>query len=100
MVGEEIVRKVVLVLELFLIFDGVARDPEDNDARLLELLEGIAEAAGFNGAAGSVGARIEEENDGLAFEVGEGDVIAILILQGKIFYFVAGFHVSLLASHH
>jgi hypothetical protein len=92
MVGEEIVRKVVLVLELFLIFDGVAGDPEDNDARLLELLERIAEAAGFDGAAGSVGARIEKENDGFAFEVRERDVFAILILQGKVFYFVAGFH--------
>ena len=92
-IGEEIVRKVVLVFELLLIFDGIAGDPENNDARLLELLEGIAEAAGFDGAAGSVGAGIEEENDGLAFEVRERNVFAILILQGKVFYFVAGFHV-------
>jgi hypothetical protein len=93
MVGEEIVGKVVLVFKLLLIFDGVAGDPEDNDAGFLELLKGVAEAAGFNRAAWSVGARIEEENDGLAFEVREGDVFAILILQGEVFYFVAGFHV-------
>jgi hypothetical protein len=36
----------------------------------LELLEVVAEAAGFDGAAGGVGLGVEEEDDGLAGEVG------------------------------
>ena len=92
-VGEEIVGKIVFVLELLLILDGVARDAQDDDAGLLKLLEGVAEAAGFDGAAGGVGARVEEEDDGLAFEIGEGDVFAVLVLEGEVFYFVADVHV-------
>src|SRR6202035_710275 len=48
--------------------------------------------AGFDGAARRIGTRIEEEDDGLAFEVGEGDRLAILVLEGEIFYFVAELH--------
>jgi hypothetical protein len=91
-VGEEIVREVVLVFEFFLVFDGVAGDAEDDDAGLLEFFEGVAEAAGFDGAAGGVGAGVEEEDDGGAFEVGEVDGLAVLILEGEVFYFVAGVH--------
>jgi hypothetical protein len=92
-VGEEIVGEVVFVFELLLVFDGVAGDAEDDDAGLLELLECVAEAAGLDGAAGGVGSGIEEEDYGFVFEVGEGDVFAVLILEGEVFYFVAGFHV-------
>src|SRR5882672_7770501 len=65
-VGQEIVGQVVFVLELLLVFDGVSGDAEYDDTGLLELLEGVAKAAGFDGAAGSVGAGVEEEDDGLA----------------------------------
>ena len=92
-VGEEVVGKIVLVFEFFLGAHGVARDAEDNNAGLLEFFEGVAEAAGFDGAAGSVGARVEEEDYGLAFEVGEGDVFAVLVLEGEVFYFVVDLHV-------
>jgi hypothetical protein len=91
-VGEEIVGEIVFVLEFLLVFDSVAGDAENDDARLLELLESVAEAAGFDGAAGGVGARVEEEDYGLAFEVGEGDFFAILILKGEVFYFVVDLH--------
>ena len=63
-VGEEVVGEVVLVFELLLVFDGVAGDAEDGDAGLLEFFEGVAEAAGLDGAAGGVGARVEEEDYG------------------------------------
>ena len=59
---------------------------------LLELLEGVAEAAGLDGAAGGVGAGVEEEDDGVAFEVGEGDFFAVLVLEGEVFDFVADLH--------
>ncbi len=91
-VGEEVVGQVVLVFELLLVFDGVAGDAEDDDALFLELFEGVAEAAGFDGAAGGVGARVEEEDYGLALEVGEGDFFAILVLEGEVFYFVVDLH--------
>ena len=91
-IRQEIVGKVVLVFEFLLGFDGVAGDAEDYDAFLLELFEGVAEAGGLDGAAGGVGTGIEEEDYGGAFEVGEGDVFAVLVLEGEVFYFVAGFH--------
>jgi hypothetical protein len=92
-VGQEVVGQVVLVLELLLVLDGVAGDAEDDDALLLEFLEGVAEAAGLDGAAGGVGAGVEEEDYGLGFEVGEGDFFAVLILEGEVFYFVVYLHV-------
>jgi hypothetical protein len=92
-VGEEVVGQVVLIFEFLLVFDGVAGDAEDDDAGLLEFFEGVAEAAGLDGAAGGVGAGVEEEDDRLAFEVGEVDGLAVLVLEGEVFYFVAGFHV-------
>lgn len=68
-IGKKIVGEVVLVLELLLRFDGVAGDAEHDDAFLLELLEGVTEAAGLDGAAGSISARIEEEHDRRPLEV-------------------------------
>ena len=91
-IGEEIVGKVVFVFELFLVFDCVARDTEDDDACLLEFFEGVAEATGFDGAAGGVGAGVEEEDYGLPLKVGEVDGLAVLILEGEVFYFVVDLH--------
>jgi hypothetical protein len=93
-IGEEIVGEVEFVFEFLLVFYGVTGDAEDDDAGLLEFGEGIAEAAGLNGAAGSIGAGIKEEDYGGAFEVGEGDVFAVLVLESEVFYFVAEFHVG------
>ncbi len=41
---------------------------------------------------GGVGAGVEEEDYGLALEVGEGDFFAVLVLEGEVFYFVAYLH--------
>ena len=67
-------------MELLLILDSVAGDAEDGDAGLLELVEDVAEAAGLDGAAGGIGAGVEEEDYGGGFEVGEVDGLAVLIL--------------------
>ncbi len=96
-VGEEVVGKVVLVFEFLLVFDGVAGDAEDDDALLLELFKRVAEATGLDGAAGGVGARVEEEDYGFALEVGEVDGLAVLILEGEVFYFVADVHFGFLS---
>ena len=84
-VGEEVVGEVVLGLELLLVLDGVAGDAEDGDAGLLELGEDVAEAAGLDGAAGGVGAGVEEEDYGGGLEVGEGDGVAVLVVEGEVF---------------
>jgi hypothetical protein len=93
-VGEEVVGEVVFVFEFFLGGNGVTGDAENYDAGLLEFFESVAEAAGLDGAAGGIGPRVEKEDYGFASEVGKGDFFAVLILEGEIFYFVAGFHVG------
>src|SRR5581483_7445526 len=62
-VSEERVLDFVFFCELLLRADGVARDTQDHSAGLLELYKLIAKAAGFDRAAGRVGARIEKEDD-------------------------------------
>ena len=92
-VGKEVIGEIVLVFEFLLGFDGVAGDAEDDDAFLLEFFEGVAETAGFDGAAWSIGAGVEEEDYGFAFEVGEVDGLVVLVLEGEVFYFVTDLHV-------
>ena len=73
----------------------VAGDAEDDDSGLLELLEGVAEAAGLDGTAGGVGAGVEEENDGFIGEIGEIDGLAVLVLEGEVFDFIVDLHAIL-----
>ena len=40
----------------------------------------------------------KKRTTGLPLRVGKGDVLAVLILEGEVFYFVAGFHVMLLLA--
>jgi hypothetical protein len=58
----------------------------------------VAEAAGFDGAAGGVRARVEEEDNGRAGEMRERDFVSILIGEGEVFYEFAGLHSVLLGS--
>ena len=48
-VGKKFVGKIVLVLELLLIFHGIARDSEYDHASFLEFFESITKPAGFDG---------------------------------------------------
>src|SRR6185312_16076189 len=75
-----------LVRELLLRFGRVARDTEDDDALVFELLElrkVVAKLAGLDGAAGGVGLGVEEEHDGFALEVRERDGVAVLVGRVK-----------------
>ena len=56
-VGEQRILDVVFFGELLLRLYGVAGDAEDDGSSLLQLCELITKAAGFDGAAGRVGAR-------------------------------------------
>ena len=68
--------------------------PKTVTPAFLELLEGVAEAAGLDGAAGCIGAGVEEEDYGGFRVVGEGDGLAVLVLEGKVLDEIAWFHES------
>jgi len=58
----------------------------------LQLLELIAEAAGLDGSAGSVGFGKEEEDDRLAAKVFQVHGLAIFIWDTDVRYLIANFH--------
>jgi hypothetical protein len=59
-------------------FDGIGAHPEDGHAELVEILFCVAKLGRFDRSTGSVGFRIEEEEDTLAGEVFEGDFFAFV----------------------
>ena len=65
-------------------FDGVGADAEDGDIFGLKLGVVVAEVASFFCAAGGVVAGVEVEDDGLAFEVAEGDLVALAVGEGEV----------------
>jgi hypothetical protein len=91
-ISKECVGKVVFGAESCLVLRGVPRDAEDHGSGGQELLEGVAEAAGFNGAAGGVGSWIKEENDGFAFKVREAYSFPLVGLKREIRDFRIQFH--------
>ena len=68
-VGEEAEGQVLAFFEFLLGFGRVGRDAEQHGTGLLNLSVGVAEPASFDGSTGSVGFRVEEENDGLAAHI-------------------------------
>jgi hypothetical protein len=91
-VGQQRIRKVIIFLELTLGFGCVAGDAEHDGSGFLQLLEGIAKAAGLNGAAGRIGFRIEEKDNGLAREIAQVNGFFLIVLKGKIGDFFMQFH--------
>src|SRR6202044_1651328 len=66
---KERIRQVVLVFEFLLRLGCVARDAQNDSTGLLYLLEDITKAAGFDGAAGSIGPGIEEKHHRFAAKI-------------------------------
>src|SRR5208282_5850464 len=91
-ISKECVRKVVLRPEFGLGLSDIARDAEDHGAGSLQLLEGIAKAAGFNGAARSIGSGIKKENYGFAFKVREAYFFLLVGFQREVGDFGIEFH--------
>lgn len=89
---EERIRQVELFPEFALCFGRVAGDSEDDGAGFLELFKGIAEAAGFDGAARRIRLGIKEEYDRLSGEVGEMDGLVLIVLEGEVGNFFVQFH--------
>ena len=52
----------------------------------------VAESAGLDGAAGSVGPGIKEEHDGFTLEGGESDRLSVLVGQGEVGSFLVDVH--------
>ena len=63
LVGQKVVGELVFLLELFLVFDVIRTDSEDDDILVFKCAVVIPEPAGFGGAAFGVCARVEEEDD-------------------------------------
>ena len=76
-VGEEGEGEVEFGLEFEVGGDGVGGDAEDDGAGFLEVGEGVAEVAGFGGAAWGVVFGVEVEDDFFASEGGEGDFFVV-----------------------
>lgn len=83
-IGQQGVGQVVFIGELFLLLLRVARDAEKDRAGGFEFAVDVAELAGFNGAAGCVGTRIEEEHDRRAAELRKGDAVAVLVVEREV----------------
>jgi hypothetical protein len=82
-IAEKVEIEFVLGLEAGLGLDRVAAHAEDDHAKLVEFLFCVAKLGRFNRSTGSIGFRKEEEQDALAAEVGEGDVVAGVVLQAE-----------------
>jgi hypothetical protein len=72
------------VLKFLLCFGSVRRDAKEDGAGFLNLLVGVAEGAGFDGASGSIGARIKIEHDDLAAQGLERDFPIVLVVQSEL----------------
>ena len=82
-VGEQGEVEVEFAGELRHRLDLVGGDADHACARCLVLGAAIAHAAGLGRAAGGVGTRVEVEDDRLALELREPDLLAVLIGQGE-----------------
>src|SRR5277367_2447679 len=91
---KEWIRQVILFLEFLLRPGRVAGDAENDGSGSLELLEGVTEAAGFDGASGRVGSGVKEQDNGLAGKVLEVHSIFLVVLQREVGNFLVEFHIS------
>lgn len=83
-VGQKRKGKVEFVPKFFLGFRCVRGNAEEDHTSFLNLLIGVAEGAGLDGASRSVGARIEIEHDHFAAQGFERDFLVVLVVQRKL----------------
>ena len=91
-ISKECIGKVVFCAEFGLGFGRVARDAEDHGAGRLQLLESVAEPAGFNCAARSIGSGKKEKNNGFASKIREAYFFLFVGFKRKIGDFGIEFH--------
>jgi hypothetical protein len=71
-------------------FHGIGAGAKNGDAELVEFWLCVTKLGRFSRSTGSVGLRKEKDQDALAFEVIEGDFVALIGSEGEIGGFVAG----------
>jgi hypothetical protein len=97
-IGKQRVGEMVLVLKLFLFFDGIGGNTEDYGARLLDLAVCVAEPARFFRSAGSVGFGIEKKHHSFAPKIFQGNFFAVLVRRTEVGGFIIDFHGILSSS--
>src|SRR5690606_25157198 len=90
-VGQKRERQRVLQGELSVAFYGVGADAQHGDAGVAEVLELVADAAGFGGAARGVVFGVEVQQHPLALVLGRLMHFALLMWQGEVWCLVAHF---------
>jgi hypothetical protein len=93
-VAEQGEIEVLLGLEGGLGFDGIGAEAEDGDVKLVEIFFCVTKLGRFDGSTGGVGFGVEEEEDALSGEVGEGEDGAVVGFQGEVGGFGAWFEHS------
>jgi len=91
-IGQQRVGQLVFGAEFGLRLGRIAADAEHHGARGQQFFEGIAEAAGLDGAARRVRLGIKEEHHRPASEIGEAYGLVFIAGKGKIGNFFVHFH--------
>ena len=80
-VAQQRKRQLMAFREAAMAYQIVTADAPDLSTKLLQLLVGIPESAGFCGAARGLVFRIEEQHQGRAVALADGAAVAFVILQ-------------------
>jgi hypothetical protein len=83
--------EILFLFEGGLGFDGIGAEAENGHVQFIKIFFCVAKLGRFDGSTGGVGFRVEEEEDALAFEVGEGDFFGFVGLETEIGSFGAWF---------
>ncbi len=81
----------VLGFERSLRFDGIGAHAEDGHIVLVELFLCVTKLGRFDGSTGSVGFGVEEEEDAVALEIGQGDKCVVIRFETEAGGLGAGF---------
>jgi len=91
-VGKQSVGQAVFFLKLLLLLRRIGGDSQDDCGGLLNFLVCVTEPGRLNRSTRRVGFRKEEQHHGLAAEVLERDVLAILVGQSELRSFIMDMH--------
>ncbi len=91
-VAKKRIGQIVLGLEFLLSFRIIGGDAQNYGTGALQFFVRFAEPASFNGSAGSVGFRKEEENHGLVAELFQRDGVSVLVRQSELRSFIINLH--------
>ena len=72
-------------------FHGIGAGTQNGNAELVELRLCVTKLGRFGGSTGRVGLGEEKNQDALAFEVNEGDFLALIGSEREAWSFVASF---------